>query len=59
MAYDISAESAFHKDETHPEGWDYQTAEDQIRRLQETAVARFYFDDNGNANYESRFARNE
>ncbi len=59
MAYDIWAESAFGIDEEHPEGKDYQTAEDKIRQLQEAAVGRFYIDDSGNANYESRFARQE
>jgi len=49
--------SAFHKDETHVEGYDYVPAGELIKRVADTALGRFYIDADGNAVYESRFRR--
>lgn len=58
MAYTFTTvSSAFHVDETHPEGYDYATAGSVIRNIAETAVGRAYVDNEGNLVYESRFHR--
>ena len=58
MAYTLyEKENAFNKDESHPEGYDYTTADDIIKKIVDTALGRFYFDKSGNAIYESRFHR--
>ena len=58
MAYTwISVASAFHKDETHPDGFDYQPAEELLKRIADTGQGRLYIDESGNLTYESRFHR--
>ena len=58
MAYTfITVSSAFHKDETHPNGYDYQTANELMKQIADTAEGRFYIDGNGNTVFESRFHR--
>jgi hypothetical protein len=58
MAYTYyEIDPAFNKDETHPAGFDYVTAEELVKNVVETGQGRFYFDEAGNAVYESRFHR--
>ena len=58
MAYTwVTVASAFHKDETHPEGYDYSTADSLLKNIAEAAVGRVYMDASGNMVYESRFHR--
>ncbi|MDD5220682.1 MAG: hypothetical protein PHV11_08955 [Candidatus Bipolaricaulis sp.] len=58
MAYTFVTEaSAFHTDETHPEGFDYQSASDLLKRISDTGEGRAYIDHEGNFVYESRFHR--
>jgi hypothetical protein len=58
MAYTFVAEaSAFHKDDTHPEGFDYQSAQELLKRIADTGEGRVYVDHDGNLTYESRFHR--
>jgi len=58
MAYTwVTTASAFHKDDTHPNGYDYVTAEDLLKNIAEAGVGRVYVDSNGNLAYESRFHR--
>jgi hypothetical protein len=58
MAYTwVSVASAFHKDDTHPKGFDYQSAEELLNRIHDTGQGRLYVDADGNVVYESRFHR--
>ncbi len=60
MSYEISTTSnPFNRDEEHPEqqGYDFVTADELIKRTVDTGMGRFYFDEQGNAVYESRFHR--
>ena len=63
MAYTfITVASAFHK--TYDEdgkaltnGFDYQSANELINRIMDTAESRLYMDGEGNLTYESRYHR--
>jgi len=57
MAYTWVTESAFHKDGTHPEGYDYVSADSKLKDISEAGVGRFYVDSEGNLVYETRFHR--
>jgi len=58
MAYTFVTESsAFHVDETHPEGFDYQPAKQVLDKIADAAEGRLYVDGDGNIVYESRFHR--
>jgi len=58
MAYTwINVASAFHKDGTHPEGFDYQSAQELINRIMDTSLGRLYINELGDVVYESRFHR--
>jgi hypothetical protein len=58
MAYTwMTVANAFKKDETHPEGLDYQSAGELLRRVVETGQGRAYTDPDGNLVYESRYHR--
>jgi hypothetical protein len=58
MAYtDKTITNAFNKDETHPNGFDFISADELFRRLCESALGRFYIDESGNVTYESRHHR--
>ncbi len=58
MAYTwVTVASAFHKDETHPEGFDYVTGEELLQRISEAGEGRLYIDGEGNVVYESRYHR--
>jgi len=63
MAYTwVTVASAFHK--TYDEngvaltnGYDYQTAQELLKRIADTAEGRLYIDESGSLVYESRFHR--
>lgn len=63
MAYTfLTVASAFHKtyDEDGnaiTEGFDYQSANELLKRIADTGEGRLYIDENGNVVYESRFHR--
>jgi len=58
MAYTwVTVASAFHKSDTTPEGFDYQSAEELLKRIADTGEGRLYIDESGNVVYESRFHR--
>lgn len=57
MAYTFYDTVAFPSGEGHEEGYDYQTADELLRRVQNTAIGRVYIDERGYLVYESRFTR--
>jgi len=63
MAYTwITVASAFHKTYDNDgnaltNGYDYQTAQELLKRIADTGEGRLYVDERGNVAYESRFHR--
>jgi hypothetical protein len=58
MAYtDKTITNAFNKDETHPNGFDFISADELFRRLTESALGRLYINGQGYVVYESRYHR--
>jgi hypothetical protein len=52
MAYDIYIQDAF-KPPGAVDGWDYQTADELLKKVTETALGRCYIDEEGNLVYET------
>jgi len=57
MYTDKTITNAFHKDETHPLGYDFVTADELVKKIVDTALGRLYMDEAGNLIYESRHHR--
>jgi hypothetical protein len=58
MAYtDHTLTTPFNKGSEHPEGYDFVTAEELLRKIADTSVGRIYIDGAGNLVYESRLHR--
>jgi hypothetical protein len=58
MAYtDKTVTTPFNQGEEHPEGFDFVTAEELLKRIADASVGRVYINESGYVVYESRHHR--
>jgi hypothetical protein len=58
MAYtDKTITTPFNRGEEHPNGYDFVTADELLKKIVDTSVGRLYIDETGYIVYESRHHR--